>query len=248
MKQKVSLFLAIFLLTFLLIPSQGIAQSTTSATLQTRPQAIRERMIQEQAMQQERMMAKENRQEMRASMEATIKHMRENAQIQFKAQREAFQEKVATIRDERKKQLVVNIATRMTTVNTNRTNQMSQNLEKLSSILTNIKNRAATAKTNGKDTTAVDTAVTNAESAIANAQSAVATQAGKEYVITLTATGEATLRNEVFTTTKQLQSDITTVYNLMVAAKQAVMQAYMALTKVIGTPVVKTSTTSAVGQ
>ena len=112
---------------------------------------------------------------------------------------------------------------------------MSENLDKLSSILAKIQERAAIAKENGKDISSVTTAITKANTAIQAATTAVEAQAGKEYVITITATGSGQLKNSVGITTKQLQADLSAAHKLIVAAKQAVQQAHMELAKIIGT-------------
>lgn len=252
--KRVSFFLFFFLT--LTIPQDVFAQSTTSAALNTKG-ANREQLLQtRQQMQQARLTTKENMREERASMSATLKEerlafiqniqqIRQNAETQIKAEREAFQEKLATIKDTRRKMLVDQIQTKLSSVSANRTNAMSENLQKLSTILENIQNRANTAKANGKDTSAVDAAIVNAQTAIQKAQAAVTTQSGKTYIITITATSSAGLKAGVGIKTKEFRTDITAAYQLMVAAKKAVNQAYLALAKVIGTPKEPTSTSSA---
>lgn len=245
MVNKQVVFVLIFFLSFTLLPSVVSAQ--TSAAINTKG-AVREQLLQQKL--------QENRQETRASREAVMKEKREaladkiqqkrqEAQQKFQAKREAFQQKISTIKDERKRQLVERIDTKMNTVNTNRTNKMSENLEKLVNILDGIKEKAASAKENGKNTNTVDTVIAKAETAIQNAKTAVQTQAGKEYVITITSTGSGQLKNSVGITTKQLQADLSASHKLMVLVKQAVQQAHMELSKVLGIPVAPASTSSA---
>lgn len=248
-------FLLFFFLT-LTIPQDAFAQSTTSAIINTKG-ANREQLLQtRQQLQQNRLTTKENMREERASMSATLKEerqtflqniqqIRQNTETQLKAQREAFQEKLATIKDTRRKILVDQIQTKLSSASANRTNAMSENLQKLSTILENIQNRANEAKANGKDTTAVDAAVVKAQAAIQKAQTAVTAQSGKTYIITITATSSAGLKAGVGIKTKEFRTDLTATYQLMVAAKQAVAQAHMTLAKIIGTPKEPTSTSSA---
>lgn len=250
MIKKPAFFVLIFFLSLTLLPNTAYGQSTDSATLETKPSSVRERMA------AEKQKLQENREEIRASKEAAIKEKREDlmekiqqkraeAQQKFQAKRAALQQKIASIKDEKKRQLVERIDNKLSTVNNNRTNQMTQNAEKLSNILDDIKEKASTAKENGKNTNTVDTAITKAETAIQNAKTAVQTQASKEYVITITATGSGQLKSSIGATTKQLQADLSTSHKLLVAAKQAVQQAHMELSKVLGIPVAPTSTSSA---
>lgn len=225
MIKKPAFYVLIFFLSLTLLPNTAYGQSTDSATLETKPSSVRERMAAEkQKLQEKRAAIKEDREEIRASREAIMKE-----KMQLK--REAFQQKVASIKDEKKRQLVERIDNKLSTVNINRTNRMSENLEKLTNILDGIREKTSTAKENGKNTNTVDTAISKADTAIQNAKTAVQTQAGKEYVITITATGSGQLKNSVGATTKQLQADLSASHKLLVAAKQAVQQAHMELSK-----------------
>ncbi len=253
MVKKAGFLIAFSTLALTLSPTLVFAQETTSATT---PATFRYETKQErQQLQQIRQTARDDRMEFRASKSAdrqlflqNMQQAREEAKIKFQAERAAFKEKVMAIRDTRKQQLVKQIQNRMIMVNTNRTTIMSQNLERLTTILANIQTRSATAKTSGKDTTSVDAAAANAQSAITAAQTAVAAQAGKEYTITLTATEGAALKANVGQETKQFEADMHATYQLMIAAKQAVMQAAQALATVMGTTKINTSTGSAIAQ
>lgn len=160
---------------------------------------------------------------------AELKDRMQEKRETMKEKREEFKQKLQTIRDEKKKAVVERIDSKLSLVNERRTNRMSEHLERLSSILTKIKERAEVAKSSGKDTNAVDAAIASAEASLANAQSAVATQAAKEYVIIIDS--ETTLKNSVGKTTSQLQSDLQTVHKAVVDAKQAVQRAVRELAK-----------------
>ncbi len=211
MVNKHVVFTLIFFSSFTLLPTGVLAQSPAPyGTGQSTDSAT----------------LQENRQEIRASREAVIT-----------AKRKSFQQKVATIKDERKRQIIERIDNKLSTVNTNRTSQMSQNLEKLSSILAKIQERATIAQGDGKDISTVASAITKAETAIQAAKTAVEAQAGNEYVITITATGSAQLKNSVGIIIKQLQANLSASHKLVVAAKQAVQTAHMTLAKILETPV-----------
>lgn len=78
-------------------------------------------------------------------------------------------------------------------------------------------------KENGQDTTEIESLITSAESAIADAEEAVETQAGKEYVITIT--DETKLHDAVKPIVDQLKADLKNVHNVVREAKEAVVVA-----------------------
>lgn len=222
MRQKVVIALSIiFLLTFL-IPSYALGQSSTPSA--TSNSSNSDLLNQKKSFLEQRQTTKDQMQSMRDTMKA-----QKEAYMQ---KREELKTKLQTIRDERKKATVERIDAKMKTVNTNRTSQMSEAITKMRSILAKIKEKGALAKTNGKDTTALDAAIASAEIALQTASDAVTAQAGKEYVATIES--ESTLRSTVGTTTKQLESDLKGTHKLVVDAKQAVMNARMELAKITG--------------
>ncbi len=161
-----------------------------------------------------------------------LEDRREKAKETFKKDREAFQQKLQTIRDGRKKALVDRLNKNLNEVNKKRTNMMMRHLSKMNEILEKVKNRANQAKAKGKDTSSVDAAVSKAQTAIATAKSAVLAQAGKEYTVTISS--EANLRTDVGTTMKSLQGDSQAVRALVIAAQKSVGEAVRALAAVLG--------------
>lgn len=178
--------------------------------------------------------------------ELFIQNFREKQQEgeeRLKTRREAFMQKLQTIKDERRQQIVENATNRLAEINTNRTTHLSQVLEKLSGILERLVNRSATANTNGKDTTTVDAAIAKAQQAITTAQTAVANQASKTYVPQIGS--ETTLKTTVGSSIQQLQTDLKTTRESVIAAKQAVHDVLQTIATVSDE---KPATTSAVVQ
>ena len=190
------------------------------------------REVRKEEMQETREQKREALKAQREDLKENIKAKREEAKEQFKAKREEFKQKLQTLKDEKKKQIVERIDAKMGQINTNRTNRMSEQINKMSEILERVITRAGEAKVEGKDTSAVDAAVATAQSAISAAQSAIATQAGQEYVATITT--EEALKNTVGSSMKQLESDLKATHELIIAAKKAVMAAVEALAHVVG--------------
>lgn len=135
----------------------------------------------------------------------------------------AFMEKLATIKDAQKKTLVEKIDTRVGEINQKRTTQMSQALMFMNKILTELASKAVLAKTQGHDTTKLNLAITAAQTAVKSAETAVATQAAKEYTITITT--ESALRTTVGATTRTLQTDLRNTHASVANAKQKVILA-----------------------
>jgi len=136
--------------------------------------------------------------------------------VQFEAHKLELKQRLATIRDTKKKAVVERIQTNCQNINDKRTDKMKDTLSKLSSILTNVTNRAAT------DSAAIN-AIVNAQTAIADAQARVASQAAVLCVITIST--ETNLKTDVGKTISALQSQLQSVHAAVVAAKKAVKDA-----------------------
>lgn len=157
---------------------------------------------------------------------------REAAKKEFEDRKEEFKEKLAAIKDERKQKIVERVNTNCQNINVKRTGHMTERLDKLSTILTHVTSRAASASANGKDTSSVDAAVVTAQSSIADAQMAVAEQAGKTCEISIT--DEKNLKADVGATIKGLEADLKAVHEKVVAARKSVGDAIKALGLVLG--------------
>jgi len=157
---------------------------------------------------------------------------REAAKKEFEDHKKEFELELAHIKDTKKQAIVDRINTNCQDINVKRTTAMTGMLAKLSSILTNVTNRAATASASGKDTSAVDTAVTTAQAAIADAQSAVAAQAGKTCTITITS--DTTVKADVGKTISGIEADLKSVYAKVIAARKSVGDAVKSLALALG--------------
>lgn len=167
-------------------------------------------------------LAEERKEKMEDFREET-KIKREEAIERYKAQRMLFEQKLETIKDERKKDIVDKIDTRMSERNEKYVSRMTEIIEKLKNILSKISEKVAVLKTEGKDTTALDSAIDEAEAAIVAAEAAVTVQAGKEYVITLGS--ESALRITVGSVVSSFRGDLRVLHQAITKAKQAVMKA-----------------------
>lgn len=153
------------------------------------------------------------------------------AKEQFKAslqeQRTAFKQKLAQIKDQRKKATVEQIDTHIQNINIRSTTMMSNSLTRLSTILDRAATKASTLNPTG--TQDANPPVNEARTKIAIAQEAVASQAAKQYVISIT--DETNLGQAVRTTLNLLRTDLKATHTLVVDAKMTVVNAIRTLAK-----------------
>lgn len=157
---------------------------------------------------------------------------REAAKQEFEARRESFKQQLELIKDTKKQAVVERLNTNCQNINEKRTDKMSTMLAKLSSILTNVSNKTASAAADGKDTSSVETAITEAQTAISNAQTLVTEQAGATCEITIT--DEDSLKTDVGETISGLQENLKTVYESVITARQKVGAAIKTLAGILG--------------
>lgn len=170
--------------------------------------------------------------EKREDFLSEVKTQREETKAEFEAKREAYREKFTTLRDEKKKDILENLAQRITKINAERIERMTAHVAKMNEILQRIVAKAAEEKDKGRDTASVDSAVSAAQSAIVAAQDAVAIQAGKEYIVAITS--ETNLKNDVGLVKRTLESDMKAVHEKIVAARKAVSSAIRVLATLRG--------------
>lgn len=184
--------------------------STTSITnAQVDTNTITPSFIQTQAKQKE----------MLENLKTTRQALREEHLATLQQKREEFKQKLTEIKNERKKLLVEKIDARIQQINTNRTTTMKKTLDRLTTILDRVATKAGTLE---KDPSAQAT-LTTAREKIAEAENSVASQAAKQYVITIT--DEESLGQAVRTTLSTLKTDLKTTHDAVVSAKNAVVAA-----------------------
>lgn len=185
-------------------------------------------------MQKQALELKENRDQVlkemklkKSSFEAELEKKRREMKEEFESEREEFKEKLEALKSEKKKEVVEKLDANLAAINTRQTNHLSEVLTKLNGILDRFEEILQKAKDNGKDTSPADTAIAEAAAAIEAAQAAVAEQAGKDYVITINT--EENLKINVGETNNQLRSDIKSVQQKVLAAKDAVKKVARAM-------------------
>lgn len=145
--------------------------------------------------------------------DATSK-LKQQIKAVVQAKREEFKAKLQIIKNQKKKALVERIDAKLAKVNKNQTSKFTEVLSRLQAFLDKI-SKSATGTTVPAD-------INTAQVAIDAAKAAVETQAVKIY--TMTITDDSKLKLNAGETVSQLRQDLTTLYKLVVDAKQAVQK------------------------
>lgn len=139
--------------------------------------------------------------------------------------RAQFKEELATLKDQRKANIIERVDTRLNDINKTRTTRMTARLDRMSLILDKISSKEAELKTQGKDTTTLLNDIALATTAISSAKQAVITQSQKDYVINITS--DTTLRSDAKSTVLQFQEDIHAVFLQVEQAREADLKAFI---------------------
>jgi len=223
--------------------------TSTVATPQTVRQSIQSARTEAgQLIENARQAALAQIQNAREDFQQTISAKRAELQTALRNQREALKTKLQSIRDTQKRAIVERLDQALTDLNGRMTAHYVNVLDQMTGVLDRIVSRAAKAQTNGKDVSAVDAAIQNAQSAIVAARTAVAAQVGKTYPLNITT--ETALKNNVGAARQALQTDLKSAEGAVKAARAAVQQAAVTLGQIPGIDDLKTptSTTTSVNQ
>lgn len=137
-----------------------------------------------------------------------------------------------SIKNEEKRTALVRIDELLDTINANRTRHYNDILSRLSEILVKIQARTERAKSEGKDVATISEAIETSVSAITIARKGVDAQKSKTYSIQVT--DETTAKNDAGEAVKTLQSDLKETRDLVVMARKAVFDSFLALKDGIG--------------
>lgn len=176
----------------------------------------------------------------KSSVKDAMKQARDDMKEAVSQAREDFKTKLAAIKDQRKQAIMANFDAKIEEINTRRTTQMTEHVERLQRVLDNISTKAAALKTQGQNTTTVDADITAAQAAIDAAKQAISDQAAKDYVVTIT----ANLKGGASTTMRQFIADLKATFQKILAAKTAVRKAHTDMAKLMGVKVSPTGSLS----
>lgn len=178
----------------------------------------------------------------KTTLRTELKGAKEAMKTQISAARTAFREKLATIKDERKQTIAANLDTKINEINKKRTDEMSERLDRLSSILAKISTKEAALKAQGKNTATLELNIAAAQASIDAAKQAVSDQAAKDYVLVITT--DPGLKNSASTLIRQFMTDIKAVHAKVVAAQLSVVKIYKDIGLLMGDKVTPSPTSA----
>lgn len=149
--------------------------------------------------------------------------------LEMKRMRENLENKLDDLKDERKKELVLKIDDKIASISSKRVAMMLHSLDQMSEVLKKIEEKATALKQGGVDTTTVDSAITNANKALKDAYTIVKAQAEKTY--SLQVSDPNSVKTDVGSTVRQMESDLRTAHKAVMNAKQAIVKAAVELRK-----------------
>ena len=136
----------------------------------------------------------------------------ENLKDKMATREAALKARLDKFKDKKKAETADRVNTNLNMINKNQTEQMQKLLDKMSSILARVETN------NGSSSS-----ISDAKSSIASASAAVKTQGTKDY--TLTITSETTAKTDIQKIRTQLMTDLKTVKQMVITAKQSVANA-----------------------
>ena len=150
----------------------------------------------------------------------------------IEAKRYELKERLITIKDERKRQVVEKIDKALDALNERMMDHFDNVLDRLDKILIKIRERADRAEESGYDVSTVGSAIETARQAIADARAAIEVQVGKTHTIPVTA--EESLRTNVGKARQALHEELSLVFKKIKLAKEAVHDVAKALADLRG--------------
>lgn len=136
---------------------------------------------------------------------AMIEQQKANGSTQFEQLRLQFTQRLSQLSNPTQKLNIEQINNKLSDATTKNVDKMSTALGRFSTILDSLTQRVEQAKSQGQDTTQIETGITSARDLITQMQQQVVNLAGKQYVIPINSDG--TLRTDAATTIQQFQND-----------------------------------------
>ncbi len=176
---------------------------------------------------------------------------KEEAKKKIEDEKVRLAEKLKTIKDERKKEVIKKISGQFQEINTKKLEHFSNVLKQMEGVLVKIKARAEKATAGGADMSALNVKIAAFETAVTTARAAIVAQSAKVYSIEVTT--DEHLKNNTGATRQALQKDLKTVFDLVKNAHEALkgITKELAKIRIVGseehastTPAIATTTTT----
>ena len=159
-----------------------------------------------------------------------MQERRENIREKIEEKRQIIKERLEKVEDERKQRIAEHLYDQINNLNERMSNTFSFILDKIEAVLSRIETRSEKAAENGADVSTVEAAITEAINAISASRAAIEAQSQKVYVFEVNS--EETLRLDVGSIRQSLHNDLVEVRRTIVAAREAVRKAAVALARI----------------
>ncbi|MCX6754787.1 MAG: hypothetical protein NTU81_03100 [Candidatus Nomurabacteria bacterium] len=126
-----------------------------------------------------------------------IENNKEEIKLKTAEMKTAFKENISKIKDEKKKASAEKIVNNLNELNLNRTNQLTEKLNKIKNVLISIKSRISKAENKIIDISTLSAKQAEVDNAILSAENAIKIQISKQYTISTTINDEVTLKAEM---------------------------------------------------
>lgn len=166
-------------------------------------------------------------QQKRENLRENIAQFQQEHQEQVQEMRQTLLQKLQQFQNQTKARIVSNVDEQLRELNERLLNHYSDLLGQMEAVLANIQSRIEKVAALGTDVTDMDALVVAARNKIQEARAAITTQATKVYAVVVE--NEDDVRAEVGVARQALHEDLTVVRNAMVAARDAVHAAAVAL-------------------
>lgn len=183
-----------------------------------------------QEFEQKRAEAKNLMEQKKEEFRKTVEAKKAELKNRIETKKQQLKTNLAKIKDERKRQVVEKIDSQLDDLNKRQMDHFSQVLVQIEKVLDGVSSRASKAEANGRDISAVKSAVSEAQNLIAASRKAIEAQIGKTYTITITT--ENALRQDVGKARQALHADLTKVQEAVKAAREAVRKAATTLAQI----------------
>lgn len=167
-----------------------------------------------------------------ASKEAKLEQKIEQTRIKIASREATFKEKIAQFKDKKKAQVAAKVNENLNLINEKRTQTMSNNLTKMTELLVKLQNRVNQASTAGKDVSAANLAINEAQASIDAAKEAVTTQSGQDYNVIVSS--ETKIGQDAKVTREKLMADLKSTQEKLITARQTISKAISTSVSSIG--------------
>jgi hypothetical protein len=148
-----------------------------------------------------------------------LKTIQQKTTAEYKTKRTQFFAKLATLTSAAKKKTLTDLDVKLSQMNTNRVNALSDQLTKIEALLTKIIDNKSVSL---NPPTNLATLISSAQGAIVAAKTVITTQAGKQYIIPIDS--EANLKINADATISSVSADLKNVQDAVLSARLAVLE------------------------